>query len=168
MIWGAAAILFNPGPMRMISRVAAGRLAVVLALSAAVTAAAVGETAAATYRPGTANCSKKRHRSHGHFRARLYAPGHTAKADEKWPIRVTARTLSGRPLRGHIYYQFVFSGQIVACRTVGAPGKPRFRGTFRDDVIFPKRAVGVPLIFRVVLTTSRGLRNLDYRVTIQA
>jgi hypothetical protein len=65
-----------------------------------------------------------------------------------------------------VYYQFLFSGQVVACRTVGAPGKPRFRGTFRDDIIFPKRSAGVPLIFRVVVTTSRGLRNLDYSVKI--
>jgi hypothetical protein len=153
--------------MRPVSRAAVGRLAVVLTLGAAVAGAGVGETAASTYTPGSAHCSKKRQRAHGHFRARLYAPGHEAKANQKWHIRVTARTASGMPLRGHVYYQFLFSGQVVACRTVGAPGHPRFRGTFRDDIIFPRRAVGVPLTLRVVLRTSRGLRNLDYRVTVR-
>ena len=90
---------------------------------AALTIGPLGNSlGASTYDEGSGHCSKAVHHASGRFRAKLQAPGHNPKADQNWPIKVTVRSLSGRPLRGSIYYQFVFSGQVVSCRTVGAPG----------------------------------------------
>jgi hypothetical protein len=133
---------------------------------------------------GESGCSTKAQRAHGSFRATFrprwdgHKPHHWRHIFERdrqikawdavWPIKVTAsrggRAISG----GHVYYQFLFSGRVVACRTVKKPYRPRLRnGVFRDRIEFPERSVGVPLTFRVVLRTKYGLKNLDYRVTVQ-
>jgi hypothetical protein len=133
--------------------------------------------------PTTAHgCSKRPVANRGNFQARLFAPGHRPShwrriydRDQRkrtwaalWPIRVTA-SHAGRPIGGgHVSYQFLFNGRIVACRTVLAPYKPRFsHGVFRDRIEWPERAIGIPLTFRVVVTTRFGVRNLNYAVTVQ-
>jgi hypothetical protein len=128
------------------------------------------------------NCSKKRFKGNGHFTARLHAPGHQPSnwkyifnRDERkqawtavWPITVRASHRGHRISGGKVTYQFLFSGQIVACRTVLPPYKPYFRrGLFRDRIEWPEQSVGYPLTFRVVVRTRWGTRNLDYRVQVQ-
>jgi hypothetical protein len=95
------------------------------------------------------------------FNATLKAPGHRPRASKPWPIELTATTTDGRPLRALVRYQFLFAGQVVARRSRYA-----FRGRFHDVVSWPKRAVGVPLTFRAVVTTALGTRNLDYPVVV--
>lgn len=118
------------------------------------------------------------------FVARLKASGHHPKAGERWPIRVSARTRSGRPLRARAHYEFYFRGQRVStqypnpgtrpgrCR-VGRRGCRRspypFRGRFTDrSIVWPARAIGIRLTFRVVVRVrGRGTRKLDYRVRVR-
>ena len=132
---------------------------------------------------GEKGCSTKPQRAHGNFTAKLrpkwdgHKPHHWRKIydrdrkkrawDAIWPIKVTVRR-NGRGIAGRVYYQFVFSGRVVACRTVKKPYKPRFRnGVFRDRIEFPERSVGIPLTFRVVVRTKYGVKNADYGVNVQ-
>lgn len=96
------------------------------------------------------------------FKAKLYAPTHRPRAGKAWRIRIVVRTTRGRPLHAEVRYQFLFGGRVVARRS-----HYRFRGTFRDSVVWPRRSVGVPLTFRAVVTTRLGKRNLDYNVVVR-
>jgi hypothetical protein len=117
------------------------------------------------------------------FVATLKAPTHRPKAEALWPITVTARTSSGRALRARATYQFVYNGQVVATRYPSPRADPRskcskagtcrhspypFRGRLRDGTFtWPKRAVGIALTFRVVVTVKgKGRVNLDYSVRV--
>src|SRR5690606_27209038 len=116
--------------------------------------------------------------------ARLSAPTHTPKANKRWPITVTARTNSGKPLRAKATYQFLYNGQVVATRYPSPRANPnskcskqgtcrhspyRFKGRMRDRTItWPRRAAGMRLTFRVVVVAKgRGKVNLDYAVRVR-
>jgi len=150
--------------MGRLTRTAA--LGAVLALTILALAATSG-TAPARPVAHAAKCDKRTHRSTGSFRARLFGSGHHPRAGHRWRIRITARTTAGHSLSASIFYQFLFGGQIVACRSVTSPGKPHFRGTFRDVIKWPKRSVGVPLTLRAVVRTRKGVRNLDYSIKVR-
>jgi hypothetical protein len=106
------------------------------------------------------------------FDAHLKAPGHHPKAGKKWPINVTAEK-HGRPIKAKAFYQFVYNGQIVATRYPSPHGPTTdhpysFRGSYRDPVIWPKRAIGIKLTFRVVVKAKhRGKVKLNYRVRVR-
>lgn len=152
---------------------------VVVAALAALPTASTAQLAG-----GEKGCSTKAQHRRGSFRAKLHVirDGHKPRTwrriferdrrirawDALWPIKVTA-SKGGRGISGgKVYYQFLFSGRIVACRTVKPPYKPRFHnGTFRDRIEWPERSIGLPLTFRVVVTTKYGVRNLDYKVVVQ-
>lgn len=151
-------------------------------IGAVLALAALPNISPAQVAGGEKGCSTKAQRAHGSFSAKLrpkwdgHKPRHWRRIFERdrgiraydaiWPITVTARR-NGKPISGKIYYQFLSFGRIVACRTVKKPYHPRFTGTFHDRIEFPKRAIGLPLTFRVVLRTKYGLKNLDYKVTVQ-
>jgi hypothetical protein len=149
--------------------------AVLAALPAPTTAQVAG---------GVPGCSTKQQRAHGDFSAKLHVkwdghkPHHWVfgyNRDEKkktwfanWPIRVTASRGGHGISGGKVYYQFLSFGRIVACRTVLPPAHPRFhKGTMRDWIQWPERAIGLPLTFRVVVFTKYGVKNLDYAVVVQ-
>ena len=132
---------------------------------------------------GQKGCTTKPQHAHGSFSVSLrpkwdgHHPHHWRKIydrevkhrawDAIWPIRLTVRR-HGHGLSGRIYYQFLAFGRVVACRTVKKPARPRFSGgVFRDSIEFPEKSVGVPLTFRVVVRTKYGLKNVDYKVTVQ-
>lgn len=96
--------------------------------------------------------------------AKLYATTHHPKANKKWPIRITARN-GRKKVCGKVRYAFLFKGKVVGRRN---PGVGRnFCGTFRDPaVVWPKRAVGIPLTFRAVVDTKIGQANLNYAVRV--
>src|SRR3954467_6852224 len=103
--------------------------------------------------------------------AKLHATTHHPKAGTHWPIRVT--TSLGN-VRTSAYYQFVFGNRVVAKREINPksdkPGKKRFyfRGSFRDPTVtWPKRSVGIPLTFRVVLHNRCGTQKLNYSVVVR-
>jgi hypothetical protein len=109
------------------------------------------------------------------FVARLKAPGHTPKAGTKnWKITVTARTRSGKPVRATAVYKFLFNNQVVSTQNPwpghsrGGPRPWRFRGKYRDTILWPARAAGFPLTFRVVVSSpGRGTVNLDWKVRVR-
>jgi hypothetical protein len=108
----------------------------------------------------------------GSFVLHLKAPGHHPKAGKKWPVKVSAKTHSGKPLHAHALYKFLFQGQVV--RTTSPYGahstKPYpFFGHYRDVVHWPKRSAGVPLTFRVVVKARHhGKRHVDYKVRVRS
>jgi hypothetical protein len=117
------------------------------------------------------------------FVARLKASGHHPKAGKRWPIRVSARTRSGRAIRATAYYQFLYGGQVVSTQYPNPRSRPGvcpggsgcrrspypFRGSFRDPtIVWPRRAVGYSLTFRVVVKSKgRGTRKLNYSVRVR-
>jgi hypothetical protein len=95
----------------------------------------------------------------------MHAGTHHPKAGKKWPITITARNGSER-VCGNVRYAFLFHGRAVGHRNPGVGG--RFCGHFKDPaVIWPKRAIGIPLTFRAVVDTRLGQRNLDYSVKVR-
>jgi hypothetical protein len=128
-----------------------------------------------THRPAPAKPPARKPRKpavpSGPLVARLSAPGHSPKVGD-WPITVTL-TKGGRPVRGHISYVFLLDRQVVGKQPVGkppvAPGgarSPNFVGRFHDVLIWPARAVGIPLTLRVVVKSAYGTRNLDWAVKV--
>ena len=98
------------------------------------------------------------------FVATLSAPGgHHPKANRSWPIVVTARSWSRRPLSGRISYEFVYGGAVVARRSNYA----FHNGRFRDTIVWPARSAGMRLTFQVVVKTSIGTVRLPYPVVVR-
>jgi hypothetical protein len=108
------------------------------------------------------------------FVSTLKVPGHHPRADRRWPVRVTARTRSGKPLRATALYLFLYDGQVVSRQgpTPNGPDSTRpysFTGVMRDpSFTWPARAVGYRLTLRVqVRVRGRGTRNHDYWVRVR-
>ena len=111
------------------------------------------------------------------FVATLKAPNHHPAAGKLWNISVTAKSNSGRALRATAYYEYWFKGQKVASRNPspsdpndqsGGPRPYSFKGSYRDGILWPKRSVGIPLTFRVVVKVKGlGMRKLDWKVVVR-
>jgi hypothetical protein len=108
------------------------------------------------------------------FVATLKAPTHHPKAGKHWTITVSARTRSGHKLHATAVYKFLYQGQVVSTQYPsphhpGARHSPyRFYGSYRDPIPWPARAVGQPLVFRVVVSVrGRGTRTLNYAVRVR-
>lgn len=108
------------------------------------------------------------------FVAHLHAPDHHPKAGSKhWRITVTARTRSGRALHAKAVYKFLFRGRVVSTQYPN-PGHPKggkrpysFTGRYRDTILWPRRAVGIPLTFRVIVSVKgKGSVHLDWKVVV--
>jgi len=69
-------------------------------------------------------------------------------AGKLWPIVVTATP----KVNGVVSYRFLFNGSQVSHQ----PGGAMRDGVYRDTLLFPARAEGVPLTLEVVLKTSDG------------
>jgi hypothetical protein len=108
------------------------------------------------------------------FVAHLHAPNHHPKAGTKtWRITVTARTASGRALHAKATYKFLFRGRVVSTQypnpghVKGGKRPYAFTGRYRDTILWPRRAVGFPLTFRVVVVVpGKGHVNLDWKVLV--
>jgi hypothetical protein len=117
------------------------------------------------------------------FVARLKALGHHPKAGKRWPIKVSARTSSGKPVRASAYYQFLYGGHVVSMQYPSPGSLPGqcpggggcrhspypFRGSYRDPtIVWPRRAAGYRLTFRVVVKSKkRGTRKVSYSVRVR-
>jgi hypothetical protein len=113
------------------------------------------------------------------FTASLQAPTHHPQAGKHWPIKVGAHQ-HGKAIHASAFYQFLFSGNVVqSCTPIpnkpggkkcndGKSAKPwHFNGSFRDVVVWPKRAIGYPLTFRVVIHARHGgTKHVDYPVRV--
>jgi hypothetical protein len=107
--------------------------------------------------------------SSARWTARMSVPTHTPKARKAWPVKIVAKTSSGRKLRGTVQYHFLLMGQVVG--TAGChPGKTvpcAFNGTYRDVVRWPVKAVGHRLTFQATVKTKLGTKNLNYWVKVR-
>lgn len=94
----------------------------------------------------------------------MHATTHSPKVGKKWPITITA--FNGRHrVCGNVRYAFLFNGRVVGRRNAGVGSS--FCGRFKDPaIVWPKRAIGIPLTFRAVVDTRLGQRNLDYAVKV--
>jgi len=108
------------------------------------------------------------------FVVHLKAPGHHPKVGKPWKITVTAtRKGSGKPVHAAAFYQFLARGSVVSTQYPAPHGgratKPyHFFGKYTDALKFPKRSVGQPLTFRVVVRAGPlGTRHVDYKVRIE-
>lgn len=88
--------------------------------------------------------------------------GPNPRVGKDWPVTLTV-TRAGRPLSGKVTYEFVFGGSVVGKR---GP-YPLRGGHYHDTPTFPTRAIGIPLTFRLVVSTRYGTRNVDRQVTVR-
>lgn len=107
------------------------------------------------------------------FVVHLRAPGHHPKAGKAWRIRVTAkRKGSHRPVHAAAFYEFLYGGTVVSKQYPAPHGghakKPyHFFGRFSDSLTFPRRSVGQPLTFRVVVRAGPlGTTHADYSIRV--
>jgi hypothetical protein len=100
--------------------------------------------------------------------ARMTVPTHTPKARKAWPVKIVAKTASGKRLRGTVQYHFIYQGQVVA--SAGChPNKPTpcsFTGTYRDVIHWPVKAIGPRLTFQATVKTKYGRKNLNWWVKV--
>ncbi len=101
--------------------------------------------------------------SSGALSASLRVAGglHNPWVGESWPIAFSVSD-AGRPARAEVAYEYLFDGAVVAHRS-----HYRFTGVFHDIFKWPSSAVGYPLTFRAVITSSGQTLNLDYAVQVR-
>ncbi|HVW46997.1 MAG TPA: hypothetical protein VHA76_08090 [Solirubrobacterales bacterium] len=107
------------------------------------------------------------------FDVQMKAPTHHPKVGKDWKITVTAkRTGSGKPVHGAAFYEFLYGGAVVSKQYPAPKGGPakspwHFTGSFTDTLTFPKRSVGEPLTFRVVVRAGPlGTAHADYPIRV--
>jgi hypothetical protein len=99
------------------------------------------------------------------MRASLHGDNHAPTVKKLWHYSVLATDASDHPLSGTVDTEFALGGQIV-----GREAPPTHRlsnGRLNDSVTFPAQAVGIPLMFQVVVHTSLGSVTLDWGVKAQ-
>jgi hypothetical protein len=115
------------------------------------------------------------------FVAKLKAPTHRPHAGKQWPIKVSAHRKNGKRVHASAYYQFVYQGQVVQsckplpskpggrkCNNGTTAGRYHFFGSYRDVVVWPKKSIGLPLTFRVVVHARHdGTKRLNYAVKVR-
>jgi hypothetical protein len=99
----------------------------------------------------------------------FHATTHAPKVNVRWPWSVTA-TSGGKPVAGTVTAQVVDPVGGIHPVEFGAVKSKfvtnvKFRGTFRDFVLYPPISKGVPVTFRVTVKTALGKRVVNYRVT---
>jgi hypothetical protein len=105
------------------------------------------------------------------FVVHLDAPGHHPRDCEKFPVRISAHTRSGRPLHATALYKYLYHGDVVGTSSPFGRNSTRpypFKGHFRDKLRFPSDAVGIPLVWRTVIKNKRrGKEHIDYRIKVR-
>jgi hypothetical protein len=98
----------------------------------------------------------------------LTAPGHSPKIKTHWNYSVTV-TRSGKPVSATITAQIVDPIGGVHIVKFGNTTKNvkafPFKGTFHDFVIWPADSRGIPLTFRLTVTSGPTKKVIGYHVT---
>jgi hypothetical protein len=98
----------------------------------------------------------------------LTGSGHSPKTGTHWQYTVSVRS-GGKPASARLTAQIVdpIGGvHSVAYRSTTKPVKNwAFKGTFHDFVIWPGSSRGIPLTFRITVTSGGGKKVIAYRVT---
>ena len=100
-------------------------------------------------------------------RATLSAAGHTPKVNVHWRYSVHV-TAGGRPVAATVTVEIVDPTRHAhpvqfGTRENDVINRP-FRGTFRDFVVWPASAGGVPLMFRIIVRVGSTKKVIGYRV----
>jgi hypothetical protein len=97
----------------------------------------------------------------------LSAPTHRPKINVHWPYVVRV-TRGGKPVSARITAQIVDPAGGVHPVEFGANTKLitnfRFRGVFRDYIVWPPESRGIPLKFRVIVVGTGFRRVTSYTV----
>jgi hypothetical protein len=101
----------------------------------------------------------------GQFRASLSAASHTPTVNARWAYVVSARTLSGRPLKASAHLQVFENG-----RRVDIVGWRQFKGTLRGTKRWAPSTRGHRYVFQALLiaTGANGHKStlkLNYAVS---
>lgn len=101
----------------------------------------------------------------------LTAPGHTPKINVRWSYTVHV-TQGGKPVAAKITEQIV---DPVGGKHPVEFGKSTknivnwpIKGVFRDFIVWPPSARGIPLTFRVTVVVGKTKRIVNYAVTPRA
>ena len=105
----------------------------------------------------------------GSLTVTFHATTHAPKVNAHWPWSITA-TSGGKPVPGTVTAQVVDPvGGIHPVEFGGVKTKfvtnVKFKGTFRDFVIYPPISKGIGVTFRVTVKTALGKRVVNYPVT---
>lgn len=99
------------------------------------------------------------------------APGHAPPVGVRWNYSVAA-TVNRRPVKGRITEVIVdpIGGtHPILFGTTKTPIRNRpFRGVFRDFIIWPKSARGVPVTWRITVVVGTTKRVVNYKITPHA
>lgn len=126
--------------------------------------AAVGTITALLALAGPAAAASVVKRSSGPLSATLTASTHTPKINVPMSIKVTA-TLSGKPARATLIYQYLYGGQVVSTRYPCNNKACSFTGHYSDKLTFPATSLGQPLTLQVVVKASGHTVKLDSSIT---
>ena len=101
----------------------------------------------------------------GEFRAGFAATTHNPTVNAKWPFVVSAKTLSGKPLKASVHLQVFENG-----KRVDIVGWREFTGTYKSFKRWPTSTRGQTLVFQaLVIATGANDRKaqlkLNYAVT---
>lgn len=95
----------------------------------------------------------------------MSANGHSPRVGN-WPIAIAVR-YKGKGFSGaNISYQALFQGRVVKCQS--APSKNLRNGLFRDTIKWPRAALNIPIVFRVVIQYRGAVRNVDWPLKVRA
>jgi hypothetical protein len=101
----------------------------------------------------------------GAMDAVLTGQNHAPKATKPWFYTVRVTSAQGKPLTGTVETEFAFGGQVVGRES--PPTHQLKNGVLKDEVEFPKQAIGQPIALQVVVHTSAGSKTLDWPVHVQ-
>ncbi len=101
----------------------------------------------------------------GPVHATLHGADHNPTVGKNWPYSVRVSDASGHPLSGTVKIQFVFGGTVVG--TDRPAVHPVKNGLWHDNLMYPKAAVGYPLMLQAVVRTSAGSVTLNWPVTVR-
>jgi hypothetical protein len=101
----------------------------------------------------------------------LSAPGHTANIGKRWNYAVHA-TSGGKPVAARITAEIVDPLGSAHPVDYAATKKPivnrPFTGVFRDYVLWPGEARGIPQTFRLTVVAAGVRKVIRYSVTPQS
>ena len=101
----------------------------------------------------------------GEFKAGFASTTHTPTVNAKWPFVVSAKTLSGKPLKASVHLQVFLNG-----KRVDIVGWRQFTGTYKSFKRWPASTRGQTYLFQaLVIATGANKRKatlkLNYAVT---
>ncbi len=103
----------------------------------------------------------------GPLNVTLKTPGHAPKINTHWNYTVTVRQ-GGKPVKARLTEKIVDPIGGVHAVQLGKSTKNitnwPIKGVFRDFIVWPASARGVPLTFRVIVTIGKAKKVVNFSV----